>query len=310
MEDEDVTELNFCLKKLIEHPSISTFINLIELDCCYNSIEHLPPLPETLSILKCETNNLKRLPPLPKLKHLSCYQNKIKKLNLPDTLEELYCASNEIVRLKLPNSLKIVNCSRNKIKTLKIPEGIEELYCSSNKITSLKLPSGLKKLSCSENLIESLELNECLEYLNCERNKLTRLPLNNVINYMNISHNKIDTIPVLPESILSLCIRSTNVYVCFDMKKLDYIYFYDTPLYDKVKSILKVDVTNPELVKGTFERIKQIEGRFKYTYYCVNLKEGLMKWLWKSREKIAMEKYHPDKLVEILKNGYDALDDW
>ena len=76
MEDEDVTELNFCLKKLIEHPSISTFINLIELDCCYNSIEHLPPLPESLRILKCETNNLKHLPLLPKLKHLSCYQNK------------------------------------------------------------------------------------------------------------------------------------------------------------------------------------------------------------------------------------------
>ena len=91
---------------------------------------------------------------------------------------------------------------------------------------------------------------------------------------------------------------------------LIFIYFYDTPLYDKVKSILKVDVTNPERVKGTFERIKQIEGRFKYTYYCLNLKEGLMKWLWKSQEKIAMEKYHPDKLVEILKNGYDALDYW
>jgi hypothetical protein len=35
-----------------------------------------------------------------------------------------------------------------------------------------------------------------------------------------------------------------------------------------------------------------------------------VRWLWIAREKIAMEKYHPDKLVEILKNGYDALDYW
>ena len=128
---------------------------------------------------------------------------------------------------------------------------------------------------------------------------------------MNISYNKIDTIPVLPESILNLCIRSTNVYCCFDMKKLDFIYFYDTPLYDKVKSILKGgNLTNPELIKGSFERIKEIEHTFKYTYYCLSLKDRLVRWLWIAREKIAMEKYHPDKLVEILKNGYDALDDW
>jgi len=29
----------------------------------------------------------------------------------------------------------------------------------------------------------------------------------------------------------------------------------------------------------------------------------------KAYRKLA-KKYHPDNLVEILKNGYDALDDW
>ena len=36
-----------------------------------------------------------------------------------------------------------------------------------------------------------------------------------------------------------------------------------------------------------------------------------MNWLWRSREKIAMEKYHPDKLIQLLEhNPYDILDSW
>ena len=63
--DEPI-QLKICLNKLKVLQSISTFINLVELYCCYNYLKKLPPLPETLKILKC-------LHPLPKLRRLSCY---------------------------------------------------------------------------------------------------------------------------------------------------------------------------------------------------------------------------------------------
>jgi hypothetical protein len=46
-------------------------------------------------------------------------------------------------------------------------------------------------------------------------------------------------------------------------------------------------------------------------HYCLKLKEKFMNWMWRSRETIAMEKYHPDHLVEWLSHhDYDTLDRW
>ena len=93
---------------------------------------------------------------------------------------------------------------------------------------------------------------------------------------------------------------------------MEYIYSYGSPIYNKLQCFFKTEqpVYYTFIISYAFEHIKRIESRFKYIYYCLNLKEGLMRWLWRAREKIAMEKYHPDNLVEILKNGYDALDEW
>ena len=78
-------------------------------------------------------------------------------------------------------------------------------------------------------------------------------------------------------------------------------------------SYLKIDkpMSNPIILRTTFEKIEEIEERFRYTYYCLKVKEKALKWIWRTREKIAMEHYHPDRLMEwISVHGYDSLEGW
>jgi hypothetical protein len=138
--------------------------------------------------------------------------------------------------------------------------------------------------------------------------------LNENITHLSIFNNRIDRMPTLPKSILTLDIRKTDIHECFDIPdSLDYIFNYGTPLCDKVQSYLKIHVPmfKPSILKTTFEAIRLIEHRFRTTYYCLKLKERLMVWLWRVRERIAVQTYHPDKLVEWLNHhDYDSLDHW
>jgi len=194
-----------------------------------------------------------------------------------------------------------------------LPDCIKKFYCYSNFIKNLKLPNDLEVLNCRNNVIETLELNKHLRELECSNNKLTQITFNESLTEANISYNRIKKISNLPNSILTLIIKCTDIDECFHIpKQLDCIYFYGTPIYNKVQCFFKTEqhVYYTFIISYAFEHIKRIESNFKYTYYCLKLKKVVMRWLWKARENIAMEKYHPDKLVEILKNGYDALDDW
>jgi hypothetical protein len=196
---------------------------------------------------------------------------------------------------------------------VKLPDSIKKFYCCSNFIKNLKLPKDLEVLHCVGNIIETLELNKHLRELECSDNKLTHITLNESIIKANISCNRIKKISNLPNSILTLNIRCTDIDECFHIpKQLEYIYSYGTPIYNKLQGFLKTEehIYCATIIRSAFEHIKRIVSNFKYTYYCLKLKKVLMSWLWKARENIAMEKYHPDKLVEILKNGYDALDYW
>jgi len=313
-DDEDVTNLDISVGHLRSLHSLNSYTQLVELDCCYNYIDKLPELPETLRVLNCGMNHLVRLPKLPNLHTLICNTNQIKRLpKLPETLKKLYCSSNLLNTLpRLPN-LEELSCSENMLVRLKVPYSMKKLYCCKNYIDNLKLPTHLEILHCVDNVIETLELNNDLMELECSHNKLTYITFNENIKWANISCNRIKKIPCLPKSILTLNIRCTDVDECFHVsEQLNNIYSYGTPIYNKVQSFLKTEdnVNAAFIIRYVFERIKQIEYSFKYTYYCLSLKDRLVRWLWIAREKIAMEKYHPDNLAEILKNGYDALDDW
>jgi hypothetical protein len=36
----------------------------------------------------------------------------------------------------------------------------------------------------------------------------------------------------------------------------------------------------------------------------------MLDWMWRARERIAMKKYHPDELLKLLEDGFDALEQW
>jgi len=244
--------------------------------CDKNELTHLPPLPDTLTTLYCCSNKLTTLPPLPNLKQLSCARNKFIRLELPDSLEHLYCVSNQLVELHLPTHLLVLYCNRNQLETL--------------------------------------ELNEALQHLDCGNNRITHIAFNQSLTHINVSHNPIVTLPPLPESILTLDIRHTKIHHCFDIPySLEFIFTYGTPLCDKVMSYLNIDkpMSNPIVLRTTFEKIEDLEERFRYTYYCLKVKERALKWIWRIREKLAMEQYHPDRLMEWLTvHDYDSLESW
>ena len=312
-EDEDIIKLDISVKHL-RILYLKTYTQLVELDCGYNHIKKLPELPETLRHLNCGMNHLNRLPKLPNLITLICSTNHIQRLpKLPDTLKKLYCSSNLLNTLPRLPKLEELSCSDNRLERVKLPDSIKKFYCCSNFIKNLKLPNYLEVLHCVENIIETLELNKHLRELECSDNKLTHITFNQTLTKANISCNRIKKISNLPNSVLTLNIRCTDIHECFHIPKhLECIYSYGTPIYNKLQCFLKTEehIYCATIIRYAFEHIKRIESNFKYTYYCLNLKEGLMRWLWRAREKIAMEKYHPDNLVEILKNGYDALDEW
>ena len=312
-EDEDIIKLDISVKHL-RILYLKTYTQLVELDCGYNYIQKLPELPETLRHLNCGMNHLTRLPKLPNLITLICSANHIQRLpKLPDTLKKLNCSSNMLNTLPRLPKLEELSCSKNGLYRVKLPDSIKIFYCYSNFIKNLKLPNYLEVLHCEDNTIETLELNKHLRELECSDNKLTHITFNESLTKANISCNRINKISNLPNSILTLNIRCTDIHECFHIpENLEHIYSFGSPIYNKLECFLKTEehIYCATIIRSAFERIKRIESNFKYTYYCLNLKEGLMRWLWRAREKIAMEKYHPDNLVEILKNGYDALDEW
>ena len=93
------------------------------IDCGYNQLKVLPPLPTKLEILWCEYNLLNVLPPLPTgLKELYCYRNLLKELPyLPPTLTELWCFNNNLTFLpSLPTTLIEAYCNNNRLQLIPI----------------------------------------------------------------------------------------------------------------------------------------------------------------------------------------------
>ena len=152
------------------------------------------------------------------------------------------------------------------------------LYCSRNKLTLLpSLNSSLKYLDCSYNKLTKLpQFNSNLKRLDCEHNLLTDLPYLNNITVLNCSDNPMPHLPALNT-------------------KLKYI--------------------NCDLLcsSSIFSNKIDILIKFRFTFYCLKLKNKFKKWLWeKVREPKIMAKFHPDHLNE-LKDTDDLevfLDDW
>ena len=334
MDNTDEEFMNVEVKSLYKLPILP--LTLIELNCSYNNLSRLPVLPETLRVLKCDSNNLYRLPKLPALTWLEIHANQLKTVyGLPASLTYLSCGSNGMLKLpKLPNSLKVLKCYNNQLTKVKLPPNLEELYCCENQIQTLELPSGLKILFCYHNQIKTLIFPDTLEVLDCGKNQLTALSLPSTLKKLNCSTNNISSlnlneqlvrvdlsynpfvsVPRLPKGLQSINFKFTKMENCFEVtdKMIDhgYLLLYGSPIYRKVKAVLKTDehITSPVAIKIAFQIISNIEARFKDTYYSMKARARMLSWMWRARESIAMKKYHPDELLKRL-DDFDTLEEW
>jgi Leucine-rich repeat (LRR) protein len=167
------------------------------LDLSNLGLSELPPLPDGLTVLRCEMNQLTYLPPLPPtLKVFHCHQNQLTSLPTLPSLESLSCSHNPIDFLPpLPSSLIALTCMRNRLTTLPtLPFGLQRLYFDYNYITRLpELPPRLNSLSCSYN-------------------QLTTLPsLPRKLQSLFLFSNPLETIPKLPSTLQHLvCVLPHN----------------------------------------------------------------------------------------------------
>lgn len=214
---------------------------------------------------------------------------------LPDltrfkNLKELYCCDNELSSLPttLPQTLEILYCSGNKLTSLPHLtrfKNLKDLYFTSNELSYLPtLPQTLERLYCSDNKLAYLpNLPQNLVKLECCNNQLSSLPtLPQSLETLFCFDNKLTYLPTLPEKIL-------------------YLIYQNNP----VCSILDND--NNSLIKVK-QNIK-IVNNFRHLNYSLQFKKRFIKWLWKSREKKIMEKYHPKYILDNLKEDAD-LDDF
>ena len=308
--DEEVK--NVQVKRLCQLMTLP--ITLTELNCFGSKLSRLPELPETLRILKCAYNDLSHLPKLPALTYLDIRSNDFKRVRgLSPSLTYLSCGSNKIVELSnLSHSLNRLNCGNNQLTKLELPPHLQELYCMDNQIQSLDLPSGLKILQCCLNKMETLILPDTLEKLDCTRNKIRSLNLNERLIKVSLSYNPL--VPILPKGLQMIDIQFTKIENCFEFadNMKGGIFLYGTPLYRKIKAVVKTEerITCPVVIKMAFQIIRNIEHRFKHIYYSMKARTRLMSWMWRAREKIAMKKYHPDELFKRLDYGFDAVEQW
>ena len=186
----------------------------------------------------------------------------------------------------LPLDTKTINVSFKKITYL--PDlsrfkQLEQLICSATKLTCLPhLPKSLTYLFCPFNQLSELpQFTDNLEYVDVSYNQLTSLPpLNNNLITLHCCRNEITELPPLNN-------------------KLEVLHCYDNKIFHKKQKY------NKNIIKTLLN--------FRFTFYCLKLKNKFKKWLWeKVREPKIMQKFHPDHLNE-LKDTDDLevfLDDW
>jgi len=237
---------------------------------------YLNSLSEDILTLSIDGRRIKVLPDLTRFKNL----------------KEFYCSDNKLKSLPaLPQSLEVLHCSGNKLTSLSdLPQNLKQVYFTKNKLSSLPtLPQTLEKLYCSSNQLISLpNLTRLknLKVLECCNNQLSSLPsLPQNLETLFCFNNKLTYLPTLPEKI---------VFVC-----------WNNPIWD----ILDNDNNSFMKVK---EKIK-IVNNFRHLNYSLQFKKKFIKWLWKSREKQIMEKYHPKYLLDNLEENADLdefLNNW
>ena len=210
------------------------------------------------------------------------------------------------------NNLISLSCEKNELTSLpELPNSLEKLNCSYNELTSLpKLPENLLELNCSHNLLGCLpKLPKCLNRIRCYNNGLTYLPkLPESLKRLNSENNKLTTLPELNE-ITQLSFIGNPIHNVFHNIKIieneDSDDEFDYDGYPILSYNSHINTINKNI---------KILNNFRFLYYCLKFKNKFRAWLWeKVREPKIQQKYHPSRLLELLKdkdiNDLDDLDD-
>ena len=196
--------------------------SLVHLHCSHNRLLSLPPLPDTLQVLRANTNKLTQLCKLPaRLRMLDIADNILTELpELPDSLTTLYANGNYLSAFptQIHSSLRVCVLSMNCFKSIShVPSSVIELHLFGNELTSLpELPACLETLGCGHNKLASLpRLPVKLRYLDCSHNVLTHLPqIPDSVYYLKAAGNALVTLHGSAPAAMEVLLATENVFEC------------------------------------------------------------------------------------------------
>jgi Leucine-rich repeat (LRR) protein len=194
-------------------------------------------------------------------------------------------------------------------------EGLETLFCSFNQLTSLpELNENLKILFSSHNNLTCLpQLNENLEELKCAYNQLERVPpFNKNLIIFDCCNNQLTQMPKLNGALERLYCSNNQIHTIpwDDHSNLCELYYGQTPLFEILNNhggLVDDRASYHDLL--SIKRKIQVLNQFQYLYYSLRFKKKFVKWLWKIREPMIQQKYHPSYLMANLA-AEDELEDF
>lgn len=215
----------------------------------------------------------------------------------------------------LPNSLQNLIVSNMDLEYLPSLENtrLEFILASDNNLTSLpSFPDTLLQMNFIYNKIKNVEeLPDSIISVSLSFNrikKIKKFPKN--AKMINISQNFLKELPTIPENVYEFYCIHNPLIVMPEIKsiKINYLAFAS-----EVNGYLNSDEISEIMM--TVRNINIINN-FKSTYYHLLCKSKLRKILWeKVREPKIKEMYHPDKLIELIKDVdaehlEEVLDKW
>ena len=173
---------------------------------------------------------------------------------------------------------------------------LKNLYCAYNRLTELPpLNENLEILSCSHNFLKCLPpLNKKLKKLICYNNHIKIIPpFHSNLKTLYCSHNLLTCLPDLKKVERLVCDGNNMLCLPSITSNIHELYCDEISNYNVFNNFNFI--INCEIIKTLLN--------FRFTYYCLKLKNKFKKWLWeKVREPKIMKKFHPDHLNELKEN--------
>jgi Leucine Rich repeats (2 copies) len=261
------------------------------------------------------------------------YYPQIKLDILPDLSNFLQLESLDIGHNNIKNvdfiihlrHLKTFNCSYNQIKSIPEHDTIENLDCYHNKLLRIGYYKSLKRLDSCINYIHTIEPMNTLIYLNCDSNYLKIISGFPELRYLTCSNCPIEKIEYM-EHLTLIDFHTTNVRHIPEFKNLTKIisgkhlfafpYIVSRPKYLYITNQQMLDCIGNSsnkhyIVQNDIDIIVQrsnVLARMRELRYALKYREPLLNLLWKVRENIAKEKYHPSNLLKFIEENEDWVE--